>query len=147
MPTTFNNEKYPGMNFVYFFHNKDCRTYAVIHVTRFRVWLIPSQEWLQNTTKVCLRHVLDAGQPSSLVLLQYMYTHYATNRQVVGPIPDGVIGIFQWHDPSGHTTALGSIQPLIEMSTRCISWGKRRPVRKADNLTTILCLCHEIWEP
>jgi hypothetical protein len=22
-----------------------------------------------------------------------------------------------------------------------------RPVRKADNLTTILCLCHEIWEP
>ena len=23
----------------------------------------------------------------------------------------------------------------------------RRPVRKADNLTTILCRCHEIWEP
>jgi len=22
-----------------------------------------------------------------------------------------------------------------------------RPVRKADNLTTILCRCHEIWEP
>ena len=25
--------------------------------------------------------------------------------------------------------------------------GKRRPVRKADNLTTILCRCHVIWEP
>ena len=35
----------------------------------------------------------------------------------------GVIGIFQWHNPSGRTMALGSNQPLIEMSTRCISWG------------------------
>jgi len=25
--------------------------------------------------------------------------------------------------------------------------GVRRPVLKADNLTTILCRCHEIWEP
>jgi len=32
------------------------------------------------------------------------------------------------------------------MSTRCISWGKERPVGKAD-LTTILCRFHEIWEP
>jgi len=30
--------------------------------------------------------------------------------------------------------ALGSSQPLTEMSTRSISWGSRRPVRKADNL-------------
>jgi len=30
--------------------------------------------------------------------------------------------------------ALGSIQPQTEMSTRSISWGQRRPVRKADNL-------------
>jgi hypothetical protein len=29
---------------------------------------------------------------------------------------------------------LGSTQPLTEMSTRSISWGKRRTVRKADNL-------------
>jgi len=26
-------------------------------------------------------------------------------------------------NPSGHTMALGSTQPLTEMSTRCISWG------------------------
>jgi len=25
----------------------------------------------------------------------YIYMHYARNRQVVGSIPDGVIGIFQ----------------------------------------------------
>ena len=30
--------------------------------------------------------------------------------------------------------ALGSTQPLTETSTRSISWGKKQPVRKADNL-------------
>jgi len=30
--------------------------------------------------------------------------------------------------------ALGSTQPLTEMSTRSISWGQRRLVRKDDNL-------------
>jgi hypothetical protein len=45
------------------------------------------------------------------------------HRKVAGPIPDGVIGIFHWHNPSDHTRALGSTQPLTEMSTRSISWG------------------------
>jgi hypothetical protein len=27
------------------------------------------------------------------------------------------------HNPSGRTMALGSTQPLTEMSTMCISWG------------------------
>jgi len=49
--------------------------------------------------------------------------HYATNRQVTGSIPYGVIGIFQRHNPTGRTMALGSTHPLTEMSTRCISWG------------------------
>ena len=35
--------------------------------------------------------------------------------------------------------ALGSTQPLTEMSTRNISWGYRRPVRRADNPTTFMC--------
>ena len=43
--------------------------------------------------------------------------------------------------------ALGSTQPLTEMSTRRICWGKMWLVPKADNLTTSLYLCHEIWEP
>ena len=46
----------------------------------------------------------------------------ATNRKVTGSIPDGVIGILHWH-PSDRTVALGSTQPLTEMSTRNISWG------------------------
>ena len=62
----------------------------------------------------------------------------ATNRKVAGSIPDGVIGIFHWHNPSDRTMALGSTQPLTEMSTRRISW-EVNAVRKADNLTTFLC--------
>jgi len=70
-----------------------------------------------------------------------------TNRKVAGSIPDGVIGIFHWHNPFDRTVALGPTKPLTEMSTRSISWGWKRPVRKADNLTTILGHCHVIWEP
>ena len=48
--------------------------------------------------------------------------YYDTNRQFAGSIPDDVIRIFQWHNPSGRTMALESTQPLTKMSTRCISW-------------------------
>jgi hypothetical protein len=37
--------------------------------------------------------------------------------------------------------ALGSTQPLTEMSTRNLPGGKGRPARKADNLTAI---CEQI---
>ena len=49
--------------------------------------------------------------------------HCTTHKKVAGSIPDGVIGIFHWHNPSGRTMALGLTQPLTEMSTRNISWG------------------------
>jgi hypothetical protein len=49
--------------------------------------------------------------------------HCATRWKVAGSIPDGVIGIFRWHNPFGRTMVLGSTQPLTEMSTRNISWG------------------------
>ena len=47
----------------------------------------------------------------------------ATNRKVASSIPDGVIGIFHWHNLSDRTMVLGSTQPLTENSTRRISWG------------------------
>jgi hypothetical protein len=63
-------------------------------------------------------------------LLNYLGTavaqwvmYCATNRKVAGSIPDGVIGVFHRHSPSDRTMALGSTQPLTEMSTRSISWG------------------------
>ena len=65
--------------------------------------------------------------------------HCAASRKVAGSIPVGITGIFHWHNPSGRTMALELTQPLTEMSTRNIYWGLRRPVRKADNLTTFMC--------
>jgi hypothetical protein len=51
-------------------------------------------------------------------------------------------------NPSSRTMALGSTQPLTEMSTRKLPGGKGRPARKADNLTTI-CepIVKKMWEP
>jgi hypothetical protein len=48
--------------------------------------------------------------------------HSPTSRKVAGSIPDGVTRIFHWKNPSGRTLFLGSIQLLIEMSTKNISW-------------------------
>jgi hypothetical protein len=62
--------------------------------------------------------------------------HYATSQKVVGSIPD-VIWFFNWPNPYSHTMALGSTQPLTEMSTRNLPGSKGRPVHKADNLTAV----------
>jgi hypothetical protein len=50
--------------------------------------------------------------------------------------PD-IIGIFNLPNPSSRTMALGSTQPLTEMSTRNLPGGKGRPTRGADNLIAI----------
>jgi hypothetical protein len=47
----------------------------------------------------------------------------ATNQKVAGSIPDGVVEFFIDINPSDGTMALGSSQPLTEMSTRSISLG------------------------
>jgi hypothetical protein len=48
-----------------------------------------------------------------------------------------VIRFFNWPNPSNRTMALGSTQPLTEMSTRNLPGGKGRPACKADNLTDV----------
>jgi hypothetical protein len=63
--------------------------------------------------------------------------HYATRRKVAGSIPDDVIGFFNGPNPSSRTMALGSTQPLTEMSTGNFPGSKGRPAREADNLTAI----------
>jgi len=83
-------------------------------------------------------------------LLVHCTSHCATSRQVAGSIPDGVIAIFHSHNPSGHSVALGSNQPLTEMSTRDISWGGGGKGGRCLRLTTLppSCAdCLEIWEP
>jgi hypothetical protein len=51
-------------------------------------------------------------------------------------VPDEV-DFFNLPNPSRRTIALGSTQPLTEMSTRNFPGGKRRPARRADNLAAI----------
>jgi hypothetical protein len=53
-----------------------------------------------------------------------------------GSNPDEV-DFFNLPNPSRRTMALGSTQPETEMSTRNLPGGKGRPVRRADNLTSI----------
>ena len=62
--------------------------------------------------------------------------HCATSRKVLGSIPDGVIGVFHWHNPSGRTMA-----PRVDSASnrneyqeyflggkggRCIDWQSYR---------------------
>ena len=65
--------------------------------------------------------------------------HCATSRKIAVSIPDGVIGFCHWHNSSDCTMLLWLTQPLTEISTRNISCGQRRPVCRADNLTTFMC--------
>jgi hypothetical protein len=63
-------------------------------------------------------------------------------------IPDEVVFFFSLPNPSSRNMALGSTQPLTEMSTRRFPGGKKGPAPKADNLTAI-CesnVC-KLWEP
>jgi len=46
--------------------------------------------------------------------------HCATSWKIVGSIPRGVIGIFHVNNPAVRAMALGSTQPLTEVSTRTI---------------------------
>jgi hypothetical protein len=88
--------------------------------------------WAENIKNVC-RSLLLASFPLihllfiifSLYLLKFTFN-----------CPDEV-DFFNLPNPSNSTMALGSTQPLTEMSTRNLPGGKRRPARKADNLTAI----------
>jgi hypothetical protein len=49
----------------------------------------------------------------------------------MGSSPDEATGFFNYPNPSIRTIALGSTDPLKEMSTRNLPRGKRRPAPKA----------------
>jgi hypothetical protein len=48
-----------------------------------------------------------------------------TTTTTTGSIPDELIWFFNWPNPSSRTVALGSTQPLTEMSTRNLPGGQR----------------------
>jgi hypothetical protein len=63
------------------------------------------------------------------------------NLEIVGAIPDGVIGIFHLNNPSGRTVVFRSTRLIPEMSTGniyCGEGGGRGPLRMADSLATFM---------
>jgi hypothetical protein len=112
-----------------------------VHANWERVMLLNLGECITNSYRSIFKpDVCQVGHEVHLVkALRY-------KPEGLGSIPNGVIGIFHWHDPSSHTEAWGSTQPLTEMSTRNAPGGWRRPVLRADNLTASCANCLEIWE-
>jgi hypothetical protein len=47
------------------------------------------------------------------------------------------VDFFNSPNSSSRTMALGSTQPLTEMSTRNLTGGKKLPARRPDNLATV----------
>jgi len=70
----------------------------------------------------CVDLISSATDLCGTAVAQWLW-YCATNRKVAGSIPAGVSGFFIDIKSSDRTMALGSTQPLTEMSTRSISWG------------------------
>ena len=69
-----------------------------------------------------------------------------TSRKVAGSIPEGVIGIFHSHNPSGRTVSMGPTQPLTEMNTGNINRRKGGRCIGLTNLPSLCADCLEVWE-
>ena len=57
-----------------------------------------------------LNHKMSAGtygtDCTNITIPPLSYRHCATSRKVAGSIPDGVIWIFNWHNPSGRSDSV-----------------------------------------
>jgi hypothetical protein len=86
-----------------------------------------TQYWynvLQNVlTAECYIHKYYIHTYIGTAIAQWL-RYCATNQKVAGSIPNGVMEFFIDINTSDLTMALGWTQPLTEISTRSISWGK-----------------------
>jgi hypothetical protein len=71
--------------------------------------------------------------------------HRATSRKVAGSVPDGVNGIFHWHNPSGRTMA-GSASNRNE-DYGCFLGSKGGRCVGLTTLPPTCAGCLEIWAP
>jgi hypothetical protein len=95
------------------------------NLANFYKWrhLTPTENRIHGRPEDILIFVpTDTLSESGIGCFYILYPCTNPSRKVAGSIPDGVTGIFHWHNSSGRTMALGSIQPLQEISTRNISW-------------------------
>jgi hypothetical protein len=80
--------------------------------------------WLTRGCRV-MKKKLRPHSLEQLYIHRYIHSTYRVRGGTVGwgSIPDGLIEILHWLNPSGRTMALGSTQPLTEMNTRVIFGG------------------------
>ena len=98
-----------------------------------------------------LRTVLESNLPKfsigilSTSLWRSWLRHCATSWKVAASIPDGVVGIFHWHNPSCRTMTLTLTQllPIQEYFLR----GKGSHCLGLITLPPSCADCLEIWEP
>ena len=138
---------------------KQCRSLLIITLYKtsmyYSIVFFALREWLLIVLNVqCSNKVKFTSRtrclqaPNSVLLVKVTLLHHG------GAVGWGIVlqtggsqvrltmvslDFFHWHNPSGRTMALGLTQPLIEMSTRNVSWGLRRSVRRADKLATLMC--------
>ena len=130
----------------------DSRTVQAV-ASRYTDWATrPTTDWAktriseEHNNRIALDTSQLTGRLGARCRSRSWLRHCATNQKVAGSIPDGVIGIFHRHNSSGRAMALGLTQPLIEMSTRNISWGKGgRCIRLT--LPSSCADCLELWKP
>jgi hypothetical protein len=120
--------------------------YASVPLHVYMCERVPALELFRfgNITCRYIRYVIESIWISDIFLplqgteVAQCLRYIATNRKVAGSVPDGVIGIFHWDNPSDRTMALGSAQPLTEMSTKRISWGNCGRCVKLTNNNPVL---------
>jgi hypothetical protein len=118
------------------FHSGNLKFCTIQHVCHVLQLYCNSNSLWSVFYRILLRFLFVV--PSGHAVAQWL-RHCATNQKVAGSIPDGVIGIIHWHNPSGRIMTLGSTQPLTEMSTRNISGGKGG---RCVGLTTLPPMSH-----
>jgi hypothetical protein len=79
--------------------------------------------------------------------------HCAISRKGAGLIPDTVVWIFHWRNPSGRPMAPGSTQPLTKVSIRYLPGGRNGRCVGVITLTLSCADCLEMlgastsWSP
>jgi hypothetical protein len=92
-------------------------------LTFLLIILIKTIQGNKETDRTFTKHDKKANDFMHNLTMYISILGYAVAQMV-----EVAIGIFPLHNPSGRTMALGSTQPLTEMSTRYISCG----VKAAD---------------
>jgi hypothetical protein len=70
----------------------------------------------------------------------------STSQKGAGSVPDVVIGILLWHNPSGRTMALVEILPSnVNEYQEWFLWGKGGLCVRLTTWPTLCVNCLEIW--